>query len=490
MVITLLISLYTTRVILQVLGEVDYGVYNVVCGFVLMFSFLNSSMSNGIQRFFNIEYGKNGEAGANRVYCTSLYIQTLLALIAVVIVEAVGLWYLHNKMVIPEERIVAAEWIFQLSIIMFVIGIMQAPYMAAVIAHERMDFYAVVNVIETVLKLGVVFLLKTINADKLITYGILTTLVCFLIWASYYTYCKRNFNEITFHKCLDKSIFRQMLGFSGWNLFGSFSNMMRDQGINMILNFFFGPSVNAARGVAMQVNSGVYGLVLSILTPVRPQVLQSYAKGDNDRVMNLTYTISKFSLYFLLLLAMPLCVEIDFILRIWLGDNIPQHTQAFVIIILLTSAILIPTSTQATLVHATGKMRTYQVIGGIAKVLSVPIAFVMLKMGYAPEWALIMVLLFDFIGMIVGMFIIRTLMPFRVCKYVKKVFFPIIPVATFAFLSSWMTHSFIGNEILRFLLVTLVSTLVISLMIYLVGMTKDEKTLMVQLANSKILRNS
>lgn len=488
MVIVLLISLYTTRVVLQVLGVVDYGVYNVVCGFVLMFSFLNSSMSNGIQRFFNFEYGKNGEAGANRVYCTSIYIQSLLALLVVVAVEIVGLWYLHNKMVIPDDRMVAAEWIFQFAVFMLVIGIMQAPYMAAVIANERMDFYAVISVLETVLRLCVVFLLTSINVDKLIAYGILTTLVCFLIGASYYTYCKRNFKEITFHKGLDKNMFRQMLDFSGWNLIGTFSNMMRDQGINLILNFFFGPVVNAARGVAMHVNGGVYGLVMSILTPVRPQVVQSYAKGDNERVMNLTYTISKFSLYFLLLLALPLCVEIDFILKIWLGDNIPQHTQAFVILILLTSAILIPTSAQSTLVHATGKMRNFQVIGGIVKVLSVPVAFFLLQYGYEPEWALILVLLFDLIGLIVGMFILRTLMPFKIWEYTKKVFFPIIPVTAFALLSSWQTHHFIGNEMMRFIMVVLVSTLVISLMVYLVGMTKDEKALALQLVKGKISR--
>lgn len=486
MVIVLLISLYTTRVLLQVLGVVDYGVYNVVCGFVLMFSFLNTSMSNGIQRFFNFEFGKNGEKGANRVYCTSLYIQALLALVIVILVEFVGIWYLHNKMVIPEERINAAEWIFQYAIITFVIGIMQAPYMAAVISHERLDFYAVLSVLETLLKLGVVFLLPTIHSDKLIVYGFLIMLCHFIIATSYYIYCKKNFKEIRFHWGLDNEMFKQMLGFSGWNLFGSFSNMMRDQGINLILNFFFGPVVNAARGVAMQVNSGVTGLVTSILTPVRPQVIQSYARGEIDRVFNLTYTISKFSIYFLLVLSLPLCIELDFVLKIWLGSNIPNHTQAFIIIILLTSAVLIPMGSQATLVHASGNMRAYQVIGSLVKILSVPVAFVLMKLGYAPEWSLVMVLLFDAIGLVVGMFILSNIISFSVVEYSKKVFIPILPVAALGGLASFFVHSLFDNEILRFFVVTAASTFVMILTIYLVGMTKEEKFMIKDIVSSKI----
>ena len=486
MVIVLLISLYTTRVVLQVLGVVDYGVYNVVCGFVLMFSFLKTSMGNGIQRFFNFEYGKNGEAGANKVYCTSIYIQALLAFLIVIIVELVGLWYLHNKMVIPDDRMVAAEWIFQFAIIMFVIGIMQAPFMAAVIAHERLDFYAIVSVLETVLKLALVFMLTFIHVDKLITYGAMSTIVSLFVAVSYYVYCKRNFKEIEFRRGLDKNMFKQMLGFSGWNLFGSFSNMMRDQGINLILNFFFGPVVNAARGVAMQVNSGVTGLATSIIIPVRPQVIQSYAKGEMKRVLNLTYTISKFCIFFLLMLSLPLCIELDFVLRIWLGNNIPQHTQAFIIIILLTSAVLIPMGALATLVHASGNMRAYQVIGSIVKIISVPVAFMLMRYGYSSEWALIMVLLFDTIGLVVGMVIIRGIMPFSVLEYCKIVFLPVIPIGVISFGAAFFIHTIITNEIARFLGVVMTSTIVMTFAIYIIGMTKTERQSVFVLIASKV----
>lgn len=493
MVIVLIISLYTTREVLKVLGVEDYGVYNVVCGFVSMFAFLNTSMSNGIQRFYNFEYGKNGETGANRVYITSLFIQFFLCIIVVILTESFGLWYLHNKMVIPESRYIAAEWIFQFSVISFIVIIMQVPYTAAVMSHEKMDYYAFISILDAISRLVIVLLLPFFDADRLILYGLFLLIIRLLEFSLYFFYCKHSFTEIHFikHKThIDKQLFKSMLGFSGWNLFGSFSNMMRDQGINLIMNFFFGPIVNAARGVAMQVNSGVTGLVTSTVTPVRPQVVQSYARGEMHRVMNLTYTISKFSLFFLLLITLPLCIEIDFVLNVWLGDNIPQHTQDFIIIVLLTNAILIPMSSQAALVHASGKMRNYQVIGSIVKVLSVPIAFVMMKNGFTPEWALIMVLIFDAVGLIVGMFIIRTLMPFDITDYIRKVFVPLIPISLLGVLASYLVHVSMDNELLRFFLVLFVSTVVCSLSIILMGMTKEEKKLVIQLLNERFLKTS
>ena len=266
--------------------------------------------------------------------------------------------------------------------------------------------------------------------------------------------------------------------------------MMRDQGINLILNFFFGPVVNAARGVAMQVNSGVTGLATSIITPVRPQVIQSYAKGEMKRVLNLTYTISKFCIFFLLMLSLPLCIELDFVLRIWLGNNIPQHTQAFIIIILLTSAVLIPMGALATLVHASGNMRAYQVIGSIVKIISVPVAFMLMRYGYSSEWALIMVLLFDTIGLVVGMVIIRGIMPFSVLEYCKIVFLPVIPVAVIGFGAAFFIHTIIINEIARFFWVVMTSTIVMTFAIYIIGMTKTERQLVFVLIASKVKKRS
>lgn len=350
MVVVMCISLYTSRVILNALGVEDYGVYNVVGGFVSMFAFLNTSMSNGIQRFFNYELGKNGEVGANKVYRTSLLIQLLLGVVIVALTETVGLWYLHNKMVIPEGRMLAAEWVFQFSIIGFLLIIMQVPYTAAVMAHEKMDFFSVISIADAIIKLVLVVILPHVRYDKLVAFGVLSLLIILFDFIAYFVYCKKKFPEITLKKTeskFDRSLFGSMLGFSGWNVFGSFSNMMRDQGINLIINFFYGPIVNAARGIAMQVNGAVSSLASTILTPVRPQVIQSYARNELDRTMRLTFSISKFSLVFLMLLALPISVEVNFILNLWLGI-VPEHSQAFCIIILATSATLIPMGALAT----------------------------------------------------------------------------------------------------------------------------------------------
>lgn len=491
MVVVLCITLYTSRVVLHALGVEDYGVFSVVGGFVSMFAFLNTSMSNGIQRFFNFELGRNGEYGANKVYQTALLIQLIFGIVIVVLTESIGMWYLHNKMVIPDDRMFAAEWVFQIAILQFVLVIMQVPYTAAVMAHEKMNFYAIVSILDAILKLLLVFILPYIGYDKLITWGFFGLLIHIFDFGLYIIYCKKHFREIHLNRLcwkIDKRLFGSMLGFSGWNIFGSFSNMMRDQGINLIINLFYGPVVNAARGIAVQVNAAISSLVSSILTPVRPQVIQSYAKGELNRSMRLTFSISKLSLSFLFILAIPVCVEIDFILNLWLGGIVPDHAQAFCILILITSATLIPMGALATLVHASGKMLKYQLIGSTVKLMAVPLAFVLLKLNYAVEWAFIMVLLFDAIGLIVGMFIIKTLMPFSIKEYFGDVIFPIIPVLFLSLVADWLMHSLLSNEILRVASVFILGSIITLALVYCIAMTNEEKKLIQIMAANFIKR--
>ena len=478
MVIVLGISIYTTRIILQALGVEDYGIYNVVCGFVAMFGFLNTSMSNGIQRYFNFELGKNGETGANKIFCTAIQIQILLSIIIIILTEGFGLWYLHEKMVIPPERFFAAEYIFQFAILSFIFTIMQAPFTASVLAHERMDFFAFVSVADAFLKLFIAITVNYLEGDHLIIYGILIFLISILNYITYFIYCKINFKEIKYHHhSFHKETFFSMLNFSGWNIFGSFSNMMRNQGINLILNLFFGPIVNAARGVATQINAGVTNFVTNILVPVRPQVIQSYAKGDTHRTLNLTYSTSKFCLFVLFIIAFPICAEINTILHLWLGDRVPDHTPAFILIILSTTFILIPMNSLATLVHASGKMRNYQVIGSTVKFLSVPAAYFALAKGWQPEWAFIMVFIFDFIGFIVGLFIIRTLMSFSVIDYIKRVFIPLIPIPFVCINMTVFMHYLIEANIIRFMVVFITTALTASLLFYTFGLSSVEKSI-------------
>ena len=477
MVFVLGITLYTTRVILNILGVEDYGVYNVVCGFVSMFAFLNISMSNGIQRFFNFELGKNGVDGANKVYNTALLIQFILAIIIIILTESLGLWYLHNKMVIPDGRMFAAECIFQFSVMSFLFIIMQAPYAAAVMAHERMDFYAIVSVLDAVLKLGIVFAIPVLPGDKLIVYGLLYSLINILNFVIYYIYCKKNFAEIKIKRYFDKSLFQSMLGFSGWNIFGSISGVMKEQGINLVINLFFGPVVNAARGVAAQINGGLQSFVSNITTPVRPQVVQSYARGEYVRTMNLTYSVSKLSCCFLYLCALPVVLEIDYILRLWLGNTIPDHTNTFVIIVILTSFVNNLNAAVSGVIHASGKMMVYQTVSSTISLMCVPCSFFGLKFGMSPEFALLMVMGWAAISQIASLFILKTIVSYSIRDYVKSVLWPLLAVMIVTFWPALFIHEYMTSGFIRFLIVGITSVSVSSLGIYYIALNRSERGL-------------
>lgn len=482
MIVVLVISLYTTRVLLQELGVVDYGVYNVVCGFVLMFGFLNTSMSNGIQRFYNYEYGKNGEEGANKVYCTSLYIQILLAVIVAIVLEIVGLWYLNNKMVIPLERLDAAIWIFHFSIVAFVLGILQAPYAAAVTAHEKFDFYAIVSVLDVVLKLIIVYLLRVIPKDKLVVYGFLVAVIGVINLLLYYIYCKKKFNEICFARGrLDKDLFKKMLSFSGWNLFGSFSGVMEVQGINLVLNFFYGPVVNAARGVAAQINAGVQAFVSNITMPVRPQVTQSYARGEYDRTMNLTFSVSKLGSAIILIISIPAAIEIDYILELWLGNNIPDHTATFTVLVLITQLVNSLNAAISNVVHATGIMRDYQLWSSIIRLLSIPSSIAILHIYDLPELALISVFVFSCISHFVGLLIVRNIVTISLRKYFKEVVLRTLLVMIICTIVVYIPHVLLPVGILRLMASCLLSVLAVSIAFYYVAFDENEKNLSKQM---------
>lgn len=481
MVVVMVISLYTTRVVLQVLGIVDYGVNNVVCGFVAMFQFLNTSMGNGIQRFYNYEYGKNGDEGANKVFCTAIYIQALASFVIAVLVELFGLWYMHNKMVIPIERMVAAEWIFQFAVIKFVLGIMQSPFYAAIIAHERLDVYAIIQVFDSLLNLGIVVLLNYLDGDKLVLFGLLGLIISIANFAIYVIYSRRKFVEIRFRRGFEKNLFKKMLGFSGWNLFGSFSGVMENQGINLVLNLFFGPVVNAAKGIANQINGAVQAFVLNITTPVRPQVTQSYARGDYKRTMSLTYGISKMSSAIIMMFAIPACTEIDYLLHLWLGEAIPDHTKLFTILVLLTSLVNNLNAAISNVVHATGIMRDYQLLGSIVRLCSVPLAFVLIKFYDMPELALGAVLICAVFTHLVSLIISKRIFGLHLREYTINVVFPIVLVSCVSLIIVWSSHCFLTEGILRVIVSSVFSIISVCSLFFYVAFNDGERQLTFQM---------
>lgn len=492
MVIVLCVSLYTTRVVLNMLGVVDFGVYNVVCGFVSMFAFLNISMSNGIQRFFNYEYGKNGEVGANKVYNTGFLIQTILCIIVIILSETIGIWYLQNKMVIPIERMYAARWVFQLSILSFVFLIIKAPYNAAVMAHERLDFFALMSILDVTIKLAILFIIPHLNGDRLIYYGIVYAMISLLDLTAYHLYCKIKFPEIHFNFEIHTDLFKSMLGFSGWNVFGTFSIMMKEQGLSLILNLFFGPVVNAARGIANQVYSGIQGFVANITTPVRPQIVQSYAASNIQHALNLTYSMCKLSCSFYYMMALPVCLEVNFILNLWIGENIPNHAAAFIIITLATSFTSNLHSAISNLVHATGKMKRFQLVSSIIKLSSVVFAFVSLKIGSSAEFALIIVMIVDIIAHIVSCFIVSKITFFPLRKYFDIVIIPIFTIVVLSTFIPLIPRFFMSEGWLRLITTTLCSIISISITLFLWGLNSSEKQMflnLIQNLRTKIKKN-
>lgn len=482
----LLISLYTTRILLRVLGVEDYGIYNVVSGFVAMFSFLNGAMANGIQRFYNVALGKKGEEGLVEVFNASIRIQTLLAIVIFVLLEGIGIWYINNIMVLPAERIPAANIIFQFSAISMLFVIIQAPYSGAVMAMEKMDFYSIVSVLDTLLRLGFIFILQDITYDKLATWGFMGLALSLINFFLYFAYCKRHFKFLQLKKGGDRSLFKSMLSFSGWNLFGTMSGILKDQGINMILNFFCGPVVNAARGISHQISSALQGFISNNNIAVRPQLTQAYAQGDTKRTFDLMFSISKLNYYLLLIMAVPLGVEINFVLQIWLGDNIPEYTAPFTLWIIATGLINNLNSPISLVVHATGKMRLYQLSTGFFSLLLVVISIILLKIGLLPESVFVATFVITVINQLASLYILRSLVSFSLKEYIKDVVLPCLLVTILAIGPTLLLKVFVKDTWISFIIVVLFGVIISMLASYLVGMNRSEKKMAMQFVNKFI----
>lgn len=488
MIFVLIISLYTTRIVLKALGIVDYGVYNVVCGFVAMFAFLTTSISNGIQRFFNYEFGKNGPQGATVVFRTALLIQFLLSIIIVILAETLGLWYINTQMVIPENSFNSAQWIYQFSIISLIISIIQAPLIAAVTAHEKMNFYALMSVFDAIFKLGIAIIIYYFFINKLFIYGFLMMIIGIINFVGYFIYCKIYFTEIKFSFQIDKTFFRSMLSFSGWNMFGSFASVIKEQGINLVLNYFFGPVVNAARGIAIQINGGLMSLVQNITVPARPQVIQSYASGNIRRTIDLTIAVSKFSCFILYIFALPIIYEINFILQIWLGKEVPPYTNIFAIIIILISFFNNLNSSISGVVHATGKMKLYQLSTSFTVLISIPLSFIALKIYPNPTIALWIVFVSMIVTQIVSVFVAKKLIGLSPILYFKEVIYPFLIVVISTSWIPFIIVSYIDDGWLRCISICVISFIAIIFSAYKLGLNNRERHMATEIISKILLR--
>lgn len=487
MVFVTIVYIYSSRIILNALGVVDYGIYNVIGGFVSMFGFLNLSMANGIQRFYNYEKGANDAKAITSVYNTALVIQVLLAVVIFVLLESVGVWYLYNEMVIPVDRFDIAFWIFQLSVFTSLLSIFQIPYQAAIMSYEKMDYYAVVSVFDVLLNLTIAVMISFIPVDNLLLYGLLTAFRAMIVFAMYFIYSIKNFTALVICGKIDKKLLKDMLMFSGWNLFGTFGGMAKDQGVNMILNLFFGPVVNAAKGVATQVSGAVQGFVSNISIAVRPQLTGSYACGDKNRVFQMMYSLTKISFITLYIFSLPLMLEIDYILKLWLGNVVPLHANSFIVIAILLNFLNVYSSSFSALIHSSGKLKWYQISGAICNILVLPFSYFFLEKGCTAVFAYSITIVFVLINLIITVILLRKIEQLSIIDYCKKVISPLFLLVVTTLIFPLIPLYILQEGFFRLIIVTVVSTLVILLASYLFVADLSER-LIVKLLIKKIIK--
>lgn len=488
MIFMMLVSLYTSRVVLDTLGVEDYGIYNVVGGVVAMFGFINGAMSTSTQRYLTFELGRGDAACLRRVFCTSLFIHALISLLVVILAETAGLWFFYHKMVIPAARMGAAMWVYQFSILATVVMIMSVPYNASIIAHERMSAFAYISVLEVVLKLLVVYLLQIGSWDKLALYAVLIFVVQLGIRALYGMYCSRHFDETRFRRLWDKTLFREMLGFAGWNLWGNCAGVAFTQGVNLLLNMFFGPVVNAARGISVQVQAAISQFSINFQTAMNPQITKSYAVHDYDYMHSLIFRSSKFTFYLLLLLSLPVMLETDSILRLWLG-TVPEHTVTFIRLMLCVTIIDSVANPLMISASATGRVRLYQgVVGGILLCI-LPLSYLVLKLGGHPASVFVVHLCVCIVAFIVRLYIIRPMIRLSLRNYCRRVVVPCLSVALLAVILPLVLKILLPEGIPAFLAICLICLLCVSLAAYWLGLSISERTFIrnkVKVALSKI----
>lgn len=474
---TMVVTLYTSRVILNTLGVDDYGIYNVVGGFVAMFAVLSSSLSNAISRFLTYELGHGDKNKLNLIFCTGVNIQIGMSLLIVVVCEAIGIWFLNYEMSIPTERIYAANWVLQLCMLTFCINLISVPYNAAIIAHEKMDAYAYISILEVLLTLGVVYLLVISPIDKLIAYSILLFFVKLLIRFIYGIYCGRNFEECKYHLVFEKGILKEMSGFAGWNFFGNAAYLFNTQGVNMLMNIFFGVAVNAARGVAAQVDAAVKMFVGNFMTAVNPQITKSYASGDLSYMHMLIYRSSKLSGYLLLYFAIPVLLEADEILYLWL-KNVPDYTAVFLKILIVTSFFdTVFSSPMVTAVNATGKIKKYQIIMTLVGCLVFPVSWIVFKMGGSAWTTYVVYGIIYFVLVFIRLFLLRGLINLDPFDFIKKVMLPYIPVVCLSVVAPLLSTILLEQNVLRLLVTCIVSVVSTTTIVYTLGLTKSERAL-------------
>lgn len=479
------ITLYTSRVVLDCLGEDDYGIYNVVGGVVAMFAFIQNSLIIAIQRFITFELGTGNKDRLHKIFSTSVNIQFIIALIILVLTETIGLWFLNTKMSIPEGRMDAANFVLQCSIITTMISLIIVPYNATIIAHEHMDVFAYFSIIEAILKLSIAYLLYISQFDKLKIYVILLLLVTVLMQFIYSSYCRRKFEEAHFRFGLDKNLFKEMASFAGWSFIGNTSTMLNTHGVNMLINVFFGVKVNAARAIAIQVESGLQQFVNGFTTAINPQITKSYASNELSDLYLLICRGSKFSFFIMLFMAVPIIVESDTILSLWLKE-VPAYTSIFLKLVVIYTLITSLANSMVTGILATGNIKRYQIEMNIVSILIFPLSWIAYDLGAPAYMTYIIAIIIMFLLTFIRLKELRRLMNFPVKIYLSQYMTVMFIVCILAFSAPLIVQYYMSPSVLRFFLICILSVMWTMTCIFIVGLKRNEKEFLVGKVSSFI----
>lgn len=435
MLVLMLVGLYTSRVVLEALGEDDMGIYSVVGGVVAMFTIISGALNSAVSRFITFEMGKGEKAQLNKVYSTAVTIQLILGAIVVILAEPIGIWFINNEMTIDQARIPEAVMVLHFSLAAFVVNLMSVPQMASITAHEKMSAYAYIGILDAFLRLGTALLIMNSSGDRLVQYAALMMVTVILVRIAYGVYCRRNFEECRYRPVFDRPLIREMFSFAGWNFVGVASGVLRDQGGNILVNLFSGAAgtaVNAARGMAVQLNGAVQGFVTNFMTAVNPQITKSYAAGEHSYMFTLVRKSSRMSFYLLLMLVMPLILNTEVVLGVWLKD-VPAHTTLFVQLFLVFALSESLSNPMITAMLATGRIRNYQLVVGGIQLLNIPISYICLKMGAIPEVTVMIAIGLSQICLWARLIMLSRATGFPIGDFVSKVYvkslFVVLPCA-------------------------------------------------------------
>lgn len=476
MLFGMLVSLYTSRVVLQALGVEDYGIYNVVGGVVSMFSLLSGSLSAAVSRFLTFELGRNNLNRLTKVFSTALCVHAILALVVLILSETVGVWFLNYHMNIPENRMFAANWVFQFSIFSFLLGLFSVPYNASIVSHERMSVFAFVGIGDTLLQLSIVLFIAfgDIHLDKLIFYACLLVLKGLVLQTFYFYYCRRSFEECRFRLNIDRPLLKEMTGFAGWNFIGASSALLRDQGCNILLNIFYGPLLNTARGIANQVNAAIGAFVGNFMVALNPQITKSYAEGDYRYTFSLIFRGARFSFYLLLFLALPVLLNTQYILSIWL-NVVPEHTVLFVQLVLVLSMCDTISNPLITVMLATGRIKNYQIIVGGLQMMNFPLSYLFLKIGAIPETVVMVAISLSLICLCARLILLHNMIQLPVTLFLKNVCGNIFLVTVLSLVIPICVRYGLPDNLFGFVASTLICLSCSTVVIYRFGCSFSER---------------